>query len=74
MPTISTRAPIRIEHLRAFCIEAMQRCGMSEFDLTLVGTPPEHHSLIAREAIEEAPQTMMISKMLCPPTLETGNR
>jgi hypothetical protein len=47
---------------------------MSEFDLILVGTPSEYHILIAREAIEEAPQTMMIPKMLCPPTLETGNR
>jgi hypothetical protein len=26
---------------------------MSEFDLILVGTLPEHHILIAREAIEE---------------------
>ncbi len=74
MPTIKTCATIKIEPKRAFCIETIQRCGMSEFDLILVGTLPEHHILIAREAIEEAPQTMMIQKMLCPPTHETGNR
>lgn len=35
-----------------------------------MGTPPEHHIPIAREAIEEAPQAILIEKPLCPPTLE----
>ncbi len=38
--------------------------------MILVGTPPEHHIPIAREAIEEAPQAILIEKPLCPPTLE----
>lgn len=41
-----------------------------DFDLILVGTPPEHHIPLAREAIEESPKGILIEKPLCPPTLE----
>ena len=47
-----------------------QDAPRGDFDLILVGTPPEHHIPIAQEALEELPKGILIEKPLCPPTLE----
>jgi predicted dehydrogenase len=54
--------------------EAIRQCSLSDqpkgnFDIILVGTPPEHHLGLAMSALEESPRAVQIEKPLCPPTL-----
>ena len=41
-----------------------------DFDLILVGTPPEYHIPLALDALQESPKGILIEKPLCPPTLK----
>jgi len=41
-----------------------------EYDLIFVGTPPDSHLPLAREALEEKPRAILIEKPLCTPSLE----
>jgi predicted dehydrogenase len=42
---------------------------VGEFDLIIVGTPPESHLPLAMQALEERPAALLIEKPLCPPGL-----
>ena len=42
-----------------------------EFDLVIIGTPPDTHLSVATEVLStSAPRVMLIEKPLCPPGLE----
>ena len=41
-----------------------------EFDLIVVGTPPDSHLPLAFAALEEKPKAILVEKPLCPPNLE----
>lgn len=41
-----------------------------EFDLIMVGTPPESHLPLARQALRERPRAILIEKPLCTPSLD----
>ena len=48
-----------------------------DFDLIVIGTPPDSHLSIALDALKEQTKAILIEKPLCPPTLdraETLNR
>jgi predicted dehydrogenase len=46
------------------------RCPRGEFDVILVGTPPESHVALALDALEEAPRAVLVEKPACTPSLE----
>lgn len=41
-----------------------------EFDLIMIGTPPESHLPLARQALDEHPRAILIEKPLCTPSLD----
>jgi predicted dehydrogenase len=41
-----------------------------DFDLIVIGTPPDSHLSIALDALKERPKALLIEKPLCPPTLD----
>jgi predicted dehydrogenase len=41
-----------------------------EFDLVIIGTPPEHHLPLAARALSDGARAILIEKPLCPPHLE----
>ena len=44
-----------------------------EFDVVVIGTPPEHHLPLALKALRDKPRAILIEKPLCPPTLEDAD-
>lgn len=40
-----------------------------EFDLIIIGTPPDSHIALAMDALKEKPRAIMIEKPVCPPDL-----
>jgi len=40
------------------------------YDLIVIGTPPESHIDLALEAVREAPRAVLVEKPLCPPHLD----
>ncbi|MCH1516570.1 MAG: Gfo/Idh/MocA family oxidoreductase [Alphaproteobacteria bacterium] len=40
------------------------------YDLIFIGTPPEHHISLARQAVKEKPSAIMIEKPVCTPDLQ----
>ena len=45
-----------------------------EFDLIVVGTPPDSHLPLAFAALEEKPKAILVEKPLCPPNLEQAQK
>ncbi len=45
---------------------------VGEYDLIIVGTPPDHHIPLAMAAIDERPQAILIEKPFCTPGLENA--
>lgn len=43
---------------------------IGEFDLIIIGTPPDSHIPLTMKAMEENPKAILIEKPLCPPSLE----
>src|SRR5262245_18293277 len=44
-----------------------------EFDLIIIGTPPDKHMELALQALEEGPKAMLIEKPVCTPALEEAD-
>lgn len=40
------------------------------YDLIIIGTPPDSHMALAREAVKEGPKAILVEKPLCTPDLE----
>ncbi len=45
-----------------------------DFDLILIGTPPDSHLPLALMALEEKPKAILVEKPLCPPNLENAEK
>jgi predicted dehydrogenase len=41
-----------------------------DFDVVIIGTPPDHHLTLAMKALSACPKAILIEKPLCPPSLE----
>ena len=48
-------------------------CPQGGFDLICIGTPPEHHLLLALQALNEEPRSIQIEKPVCPPSLDQAD-
>ena len=42
-------------------------CPMNEFDLVIIGTPPDSHLKILKDVIVEQPKAILIEKPFCTP-------
>ena len=54
------------EAINLYTVEEAPR---NQYDLIIIGTPPDVHIPIALQAIEERPQALLIEKPLCTPDL-----
>ncbi len=54
----------------AITLALVDNAPKGNFDLIMVGTPPDSHLPIAIEALKENPKALLIEKPLCPPSLE----
>lgn len=45
-----------------------------DFDLIIIGTPPEYHLPIAIDSLSEAPKALLIEKPLCGPSLDLAQQ
>jgi predicted dehydrogenase len=54
----------------AIKLSLVKTAPRGEFDLIVVGTPPDSHLPLAFAALEEKPKAILVEKPLCPPNLE----
>lgn len=50
-------------------LHAVDQAPSGDFDLIVVGTPPDSHMKLALEAIKESPSAILVEKPLCTPDL-----
>lgn len=54
----------------AISLMLVENAPRGNFDIIMVGTPPDSHLPIALDALKENPKALLIEKPLCPPSLE----
>jgi predicted dehydrogenase len=54
----------------AIKLSLVRHAPRGEFDLIIIGTPPDSHLPLALAALEEKPKAILVEKPLCPPNLE----
>src|SRR5262245_58145673 len=57
------------------CIELalVPEARRGDFDLIIIGTPPDTHMELALQALEEEPKAILIEKPVCTPGLERAD-
>ena len=49
---------------------ANDKCPTGGYDLIVIGTPPDSHMAVARQAVKERPAAILVEKPLCKPDLQ----
>lgn len=53
--------------IELFESDAISKFGVGDFDVILVGTPPDSHLSILTQMVKLAPRVLLIEKPICPP-------